>query len=235
MWVMNRVAENPNWSYVQGSSAPFKNAFPNTGVQGGYNTAYIYPVYIQDSFNTINGTGITKTTSGTYDTVRARLMGSTANTSDAPEFDTAYFTPAMPSSDMNCTTSYGCWVYAGPDQYVSLSQGQQSYINLGSPTNWSTPTLPPGTYTFQLKGVTGDLDLYVKKNGMASSTSYDCRPYLGRNQDETCTMTLTQPGTFSVWLNGYASQTCSASPPYGCTCPNNVSGCPATATLIGSN
>ena len=32
-----------------------KNMFPATGVRGGYNTAYVYPIYPQNSYSTISG------------------------------------------------------------------------------------------------------------------------------------------------------------------------------------
>ncbi len=47
---------------------------------------------------------------------------------------------------------------------------------------------------------TGDADLYVKKDGQPSTTSYDCRPYEG-DSDETCL--LDGPGTYWVGVNGY--------------------------------
>src|SRR4029078_13726465 len=135
----------------------------------------------QDSFNTIQGLEQYQPKPAAYagaDTLRVAISGFPGNYTDAPQLDTAFFTMGIPTSDMNCKGSAGCWLYAGPQQFVSLSQGLSSRINLGQPASSSyvSPTLPAGTYTFQLKLVQGDLDLYVKANGIAQLNSWDCRP-----------------------------------------------------------
>jgi Zn-dependent metalloprotease len=59
--------------------------------------------------------------------------------------------------------------------------------------------------TFTLSGGTGDADLYVKFDSQASTSNYDCRPYLSGN-NETCNMAAkTTAGRYSVLLNGYTS------------------------------
>src|SRR5580765_2570311 len=70
---------------------------------------------------------------------------------------------------------------------------------------WSTPTLDAGNYEFDLSG-SGDADLYVKIGGAATTSSYDCRPYL-TGSNEVCKVTLAQPTTIGVMVNGYASGT----------------------------
>ena len=224
VFVMGKQAASTSWDLVHGNTAPYgKNIFPPTGTGAAYNTAYIYPVYIQNSYNTIAGVPSQKpVNNSSADTLRVMLSGSTANVADAPQIDTAYFFAGTPTPDMNCTGKSGCWLYAGPNQSISLSAGQTVYPNLGQGTSGFniTPTLPPGTYTFALKGVHGDLDLYVKANNLVDTGSnWDCRPYLAANHDESCTMTLTTPGYFSILVKGYA---------------NNGSS-PATAVLNGHN
>ncbi|MFT4925821.1 MAG: serine protease, partial [Phenylobacterium sp.] len=55
-----------------------------------------------------------------------------------------------------------------------------------------------------MSGGTGDADLYVKKGGIPTKTSYDCRPYETGN-NETCTVTVGTPGTVNVKLIGYSA------------------------------
>ena len=236
VYVMGNVASSTSWTQVHGSGMT-KNMFPATGVRGGYNTAYVYPIYPQNSYSTISGIPSQWSRPSSYtaaDTLRVAIHGTTSSTGDAPHLDTAYFSPGMPLPDMDCTTSAGCFLYAGPNQFLSLGAGSEKSINLGAGFNVS-PTLPPGKYTFQLKNVYGDLDLRVKANGLVSASVYDCASVKGRNAEESCTITLDAPGYVSVMVTGYANQICNSTAPTGCTCAGNVSGCAATGTVIGHN
>jgi len=56
--------------------------------------------------------------------------------------------------------------------------------------------------TITLSGGSGDADLHVKKGAAVSTSNYDCRPYVGGN-NETCT--LSGPGTYNILLNGYSA------------------------------
>ena len=69
--------------------------------------------------------------------------------------------------------------------------------------SFTTPTLADGTYEFKMTG-TGDADLYVKVGGAPSLTSYDCRPYK-TGSTEACRVTIAQPTTIGVMVNGYAA------------------------------
>ena len=53
-------------------------------------------------------------------------------------------------------------------------------------------------------GGTGDVDLYVKAGTTPTTTSYDCRPYKNGN-NESCSITVTQAGTYHVMLRAYSS------------------------------
>jgi Bacterial pre-peptidase C-terminal domain len=57
--------------------------------------------------------------------------------------------------------------------------------------------------TFQISGGSGDADLYVRYGAAPTTSSYDCRPYVGGN-NETCAMTPTA-GTWYVMVRAYAS------------------------------
>nr|WP_133816708.1 S8 family serine peptidase [Tahibacter aquaticus] len=57
---------------------------------------------------------------------------------------------------------------------------------------------------FEMSGGTGDADLYVKFGSAPTTSSYDCRPYLGGNA-ETCTIATAQTGTYYVKVRGYSA------------------------------
>ena len=57
---------------------------------------------------------------------------------------------------------------------------------------------------FALSGGTGDADLYVKFGSEPDTATYDCRPYLTGN-NETCTISNIQAGTYHVMLRAYAA------------------------------
>ena len=71
--------------------------------------------------------------------------------------------------------------------------------------NW-TMVVPAGAtaLTFTLSGGTGDADLYVKFGAAPTTSSYDCRPYVSGN-NETCTISNIQAGTYYVMVNAYAA------------------------------
>ena len=57
---------------------------------------------------------------------------------------------------------------------------------------------------FALNGGTGDADLYVKFGSEPTMSDYDCRPYIGGN-NETCEISNIQAGTYHVMVYGYNS------------------------------
>jgi len=79
--------------------------------------------------------------------------------------------------------------------------------NLGSSTELSfTMEVPAGAtdLTFDMAGGTGDADLYVKFGSAPTSSSYDCRPYAGGN-NESCPITTAQAGTYFVKVVAYST------------------------------
>jgi hypothetical protein len=59
--------------------------------------------------------------------------------------------------------------------------------------------------SFVMSGGTGDADLYVKFGSTPTTSSYDCRPYLGGNS-ETCNIAAkTTAGKFYIMVRGYSS------------------------------
>ncbi len=85
--------------------------------------------------------------------------------------------------------------WAGLNESGSLARGAKK--------TFTTPTLAEGTYEFAVTG-TGDVDLYVKVGREPTLTSYDCRPYKS-GSNESCRVTLAQPTTIGVMVNGYAA------------------------------
>ena len=67
--------------------------------------------------------------------------------------------------------------------------------------------VPTGTFKIDLSG-TNDADLYVKANGTATVSSWDCRPYLN-GSDETCEITFAAPGKLHVMVRGWSTGTSS--------------------------
>jgi hypothetical protein len=75
--------------------------------------------------------------------------------------------------------------------------------------SWSctyTLSVPAGqtSLSFALSGGTGDGDLYVKFGAAPTSSTYDCRPYLGGN-GETCNFTNPAAGTWYAKVYGYSA------------------------------
>jgi serine protease len=58
--------------------------------------------------------------------------------------------------------------------------------------------------TFDMAGGSGDADLYVKFGSAPTTSSYDCRPYVGGNT-ESCPIANTQTGTYYVKVIGYSA------------------------------
>jgi hypothetical protein len=56
----------------------------------------------------------------------------------------------------------------------------------------------------QLSGGSGDADLYVKKGAVPTLTDYDCRPYVGGN-NENCDVQLASPGRVYIKIVGYSA------------------------------
>ena len=68
-----------------------------------------------------------------------------------------------------------------------------------------TMTVPAGASNlkFAMSGGSGDADLYVRFGSAPTTSTYDCRPYVGGNT-ETCNMTA-QAGTYYVMVRAYSS------------------------------
>lgn len=72
--------------------------------------------------------------------------------------------------------------------------------------NRFTMVVPAGrtSLSFTISGGTGDADLYVRFGSAPTLTAYNCRPYLNGN-NETCTITNIQAGTYHVNVRAYSA------------------------------
>ena len=72
--------------------------------------------------------------------------------------------------------------------------------------NRFTMVVPAGrtSLSFAISGGTGDADLYVRFGAAPTLTTYNCRPYLNGN-NETCTITNIQAGTYHVNVRAYSA------------------------------
>lgn len=77
--------------------------------------------------------------------------------------------------------------------------------NAGAARTW-TLQVPAGAtgLNIRIAGGSGDADLYVRRGAAPTSSNYDCRPYLYGN-NESCTWSSPQAGTWYVTVNGYQS------------------------------
>jgi len=58
--------------------------------------------------------------------------------------------------------------------------------------------------TFNLSGGSGDADLYVRFGAKPTTSTYDCRPWLGGNNEE-CTFASPSTGTYHVMIRAYST------------------------------
>lgn len=80
---------------------------------------------------------------------------------------------------------------------LSGAQGSEVFFTLEVPAGASD-------LLFALSGGTGDADMYVKFGSAPTTSSYDCRPYVGGN-NEQCPFASPQVGTWHVMLRGYSA------------------------------
>lgn len=106
-------------------------------------------------------------------------------------------------SGVSLTGSYS----TGGDTGAQPINRTESNISV-SRNSWSrfTQDLAAGyqNLTVSISGGSGDADLYVNFGSQSTTTSYQCRPYKNGNQ-ETCTFSAPQAGTWHIDLRGYSS------------------------------
>ena len=88
-----------------------------------------------------------------------------------------------------------------PGAWTGLNES--ATVTKNEEKRYETPSLPAGSYTFQLAGG-GDADLYVRRGTAPTTAAYDCRPYKSGSA-ESCTVTLAEPAVVHVMVRGYAA------------------------------
>lgn len=84
-----------------------------------------------------------------------------------------------------------------PKSGLAAAQGQSLQFTLDVPAGATN-------LKFAMSGGTGDADLYVRFGAAPTTTTYDCRPWLGGN-NETCTIATAQAGRYYVMVNAYSA------------------------------
>jgi hypothetical protein len=80
---------------------------------------------------------------------------------------------------------------------LAVARGAWQHFSIDVPEGLSN-------FSVQMAGGTGDADLYVRRGSQATTSSYDCRPYLNGNA-ESCTFSAPLAGTWHVSIRGYAA------------------------------
>ncbi len=80
---------------------------------------------------------------------------------------------------------------------LSGAQGSQTFYTLAVPAGATD-------LSFVTSGGSGDVDMYVRFGSAPTTSTYDCRPYRNGN-NETCTISNVQAGTYHVMLRGYSA------------------------------
>ncbi|RDX35344.1 peptidase [Kangiella sp. HD9-110m-PIT-SAG06] len=83
------------------------------------------------------------------------------------------------------------------ETYSNVSVAQGAWARYTQDLNGDYSSL-----TVTISGGSGDADLYVRQGSQPTTSSYDCRPYKWGNE-ETCTISAPQSGTWHIGLRGY--------------------------------
>jgi Zn-dependent metalloprotease len=153
---------------------------------------------------------ITKAEQIFYRALTYGYMTSTTN------FQGARNATAQAATDLYSTTEVNavqaCWDAVGAPggavQVTTLTNGQAVTNLSGSTGAWAYYKLvvpaSQTSLTIATSGGTGDLDLYVKRGAVPTSSSYDYRPYLSGNA-ETVTVSNPTAGDWYIGLYAYAT------------------------------
>jgi hypothetical protein len=95
------------------------------------------------------------------------------------------------------TTTTTSLVNGVPATNISGASGSQQFWKLAVPAGKTS-------LTFSISGGTGDADLYVRFGAKPTTSVFDCRPFIGGN-NETCTLTNPAAGDWYVMIRGFAA------------------------------
>ena len=138
----------------------------------------------------IGGTGTTASktyaSAGTY-SVTLTVTDNNSATNSVTNSITVTAAPTNPNELVNGVTKTG------------LSATKNNTLNY-------TMNIPAGanSLSFAINGGTGDADIYVRFGAAPTTSNYDCRPYISGN-NETCTITTAQTGTYYIMVRAYST------------------------------
>jgi endonuclease I/fibronectin type 3 domain-containing protein len=151
-----------------------------------------------------SGSGFTK--------LNSSLINVSNEIDDSVELDTVYYyrVTAVDNSGNESVNSSQISVTSldNPQTNNVLSNGVSKTSLSGNQNTEQNFTLsvPSGAtnLSFNINGGTGDADLYVRFGSAATESAYDCRPYVGGN-DESCDIANVQTGTYHVMVRAYST------------------------------
>lgn len=200
-WVSNYSSEFTQWTQQLANQDP-QNDSPVSVINGPYSG--------------IEGQAIQFSSAGSYDpdgniASYAWSFGDGSSSSSASPSHTyssagQYTATLTVTDDKGATTSDSTTVsVSSTSPSNELINGQSITIN-GAQDSESVYQLEvtqgATELSFVLNGGTGDADLYVRYGAEPTQNSYDCRPYIGGN-NETCDISNAQAGTYYVMVVGY--------------------------------
>jgi secreted trypsin-like serine protease len=117
-----------------------------------------------------------------------------------------YFVGVKAFSSFSGVTLLGRFTAPGGFPGIELQQS-----NISGATNQFVNfqlNVPSGAarVIFQISGGTGDADLYVRRGSAPTTSTFDCRPFLGGN-NETCTFNAPASGTYFIGIRGFSAFT----------------------------
>ncbi len=192
------------------------NGVPVTGLSGSTGNQQFFTIEIPAgasdlTFNLSGGSGDadlyvrfgSAPTTSTYD-CRSWNSGNTEScTFASPSAGTyhvlihAYSTYSGASLTASFTEPGGSCGASGSANNLSASTGQQLAYTFDTDACASTLTI-------SISGGTGDADLHVRFGSAPTTSTYDCRPYKNGN-NETCTFTPPQAGTYHIMIRAYSA------------------------------
>jgi hypothetical protein len=95
------------------------------------------------------------------------------------------------------TTATASLVNGVPVANISGATGSQQFWKLAVPAGETS-------LSFTISGGTGDADLYVRLGAKPTTSTFNCRPFIGGNS-ETCTFTNPAAGDWYVMIRGFAA------------------------------
>lgn len=164
-------------------------SFSSAGSSDSDGTIISYSWNFGDA-NSSNNTSDSATPSHSYSAPGTYTVTLTVTDNDNAQ-DTATATVTVTDGPVGSVLSNGVAVSA------SGAQDSETHFTMDVPGNASD-------LSFVITGGSGDADLYVRQGAAPTTSSYDCRPWIGGNE-ETCTIANVVAGTYYVMLRGYNS------------------------------